>query len=191
MSFKRIFLLLFVVLLFSCTKEGFTLYSTKLYRNIEIDGGKRREDIVIETDLDEKNQSERRYTYLLSSPDGDLRWEGELTLKDGRYLSDPLLLTPGALFEDGEYTLYIYSDGGTSETISVNIAKEEGDYSYENASKKNDAVVTYYDSEENKVDSPVDDGYAVITYTDRYSNKIKLKTSAIGDEPLSSDSVGI
>lgn len=174
MKSKVILLASLVLLLFSCTKEGFTVYSTMLYRNIEIDGEKRSENIVIETAVEESG-SDGKYTYLLLSPSGDLKWEGKLSESDGYYISDALLLTPGALYEEGEYTLYIYSDSGTDEKLPVTLEKEEGEYTYGNAVKKDDAVITYYDSDNNAAASPDNAVTVEISYTDRYSNRIKLK----------------
>lgn len=185
MSLKRFFLILFIVLLFSCTKESFTLHSTRLIRNIEIDGDRRSENIVIEAEIEEKDGENGRYTYLLTSPDGDLRWDGELEKSGGCCISDELYITPLALFDEGEYTLYIYSDGGTSESVSVSLQKEEGNYSYDNAVKKDDADVHYYDSDRKMVENPSDAAYVEVTYTDRYSNRIKLRTEK-REEPGSS-----
>ncbi len=90
------------------------------------------------------------------------------------YSSDSLGITPGASFEEGEYTLYIYSDNGSSIKSSVIIAKEEGGYSYSNAIKKNDASLTLYDSNNNVVDDIVKADRAYISYSDRYSNRVEL-----------------
>ncbi len=158
------------ILLFSCSRKSFSLSRESLTRTFVIEGETRKEEALLSFSPNEEGE----YTFLLLSPSGDLSWEGKLEKKGEFYSSDSLGITPGASFEEGEYTLYIYSDNGSSIKSSVRIAKEEGEYSYSNAIKKNDASLTLYDSNNNVVDDIVNADRAYISYTDRYSNRVEL-----------------
>ena len=163
------------LILFSCTKESFSLSSSVLTRNITVMPSSRTEEAVLRVALEEDGDSDAVYTFLLVSPDGDLRWEGKLEKSGEYYYSPSLGITPGASFTDGEYSLYVYSSLGTTVDEKVTISKEEGNYTYGNASSKDSASVVFYDREEFVTDTLEDADYAVITYRDRYSNSITLR----------------
>lgn len=173
---KSSILLIFLlsVLLFSCTKESFSLSSSILYRNITVTDDMKEEEAVLRLSLSSEKDDES-YTFLLVSPSGELRWEGKLVKRDGRYYSPALGITRGARFEEGDYSLYIYSASGTTLSVTVPLQKEEGDYTLSNAMRKNDASVIYYDREGFVVGEDEESDFAVVTYSDRYSNRITLR----------------
>lgn len=53
--------------------------------------------------------TEDEYTYVLTSPSGEMSWDGSFRFADGRYVSTELLKSSTASFEKGKYTYYIYS----------------------------------------------------------------------------------
>lgn len=173
---KSSILLIFIlsVLLFSCTKESFDLSSSLLYREITVTDEMREEATLLKLSLSSEKEDET-YSFLLVSPSGELRWEGGLVKRDDFYYSDTLGITKGARFEEGDYSLYIYSASGTTLSITVPLQKEEGDYTLDNALKKDDACVVYYDREGFEVRADEESDWARVTYTDRYSNKITLR----------------
>lgn len=183
MKKSRIILLLLLLsfVLFSCTKESFSLSSSLLSRNINVSPSFSCQEAVLRVALETEEESDAVYSFLLVSPDGDLRWEGKLEKSGGYYYSQSLGITPGATFEEGEYTLYIYSSMGSSVEEKVTLQKEEGNYSYFNASSKNGAETVFYDREEFVTDGIDDADYAVITYRDRYSNNITLRVEFNAD----------
>lgn len=133
----------------------------------------KEEEAVLSLSLSSEKDDES-YTFLLVSPSGDLRWEGKLVKRDAVYYSDALGITRGARFEEGEYSLYIYSASGTTLSVTVPLQKEEGGYTLENALRKNDASIVYYDREGFVVGEDEESDRAVVTYSDRYSNRITL-----------------
>lgn len=165
-------ILVFLLLLFSCSRESFSLSGERLSRTIIMKGEERKEEVVISLSL--SGNADDDYSFLLISPSKDLRWEGKLQNNGSSYVSDTLGITPGASFEEGDYTLYVYSSNGSSTENTLTMAKEEGNYTYSNALSKNDASLTFYDRDGAVVDNIIDAARAYITYTDRYSNKIKL-----------------
>lgn len=174
MKKSSILIFLLSLLLFSCTKESFSLSSSLLYRNISVSDGMREEEAVLSLSLSSAKDDES-YSFLLVSPSGELRWEGGLVKRDGLYYSDALGLTRGARFEEGEYSLYIYSSSGTTLSVTVPLRKEEGDYTFESALRKDDVSVVYYDREGFVVGEDEESDFAVVTYSDRYSNRITLR----------------
>lgn len=134
----------------------------------------KEEEAVLRLSLSSEKDDES-YTFLLVSPSGELRWEGKLVKRDGRYYSPALGITRGARFEEGDYSLYIYSASGTTLSVTVPLQKEEGDYTLSNAMRKNDASVVYYDREGFVVGEDEESDFAVVTYSDRYSNRITLR----------------
>ena len=172
---KLLLILIFSLVLLSCSKESFSVSSSMLYRNISLTEEGRRENAVLELSLSSSG-SDETYSFLLISPDGDLRWEGSLTQSGSFYTSDTLGITDGARFEEGEYRLYIYSSSGSELDRTIPLQKEEGDYTFTNASSKDDAVITYYDREGFEINADGEADWALIRYSDRYSNRITLRT---------------
>ncbi len=162
----------FLLLIVSCSSDSFSLSSVSLRRNIDMTGEVKKEEAVLSFDINGVDV-DSAYTFLLVSPSGDLRWEGKVDTSGGKSSVDTLSITPGASFESGTYTLYVYSSGGGEVDTTLDIAREEGNYTYENISKKNDAVIKYYDSMSFETDESKAT-WAVAEYTDRYSNRIKI-----------------
>lgn len=162
------------LVLLSCTKESFSLSSYLLYRNIYVSDDGRKEEAVLKLSLSSPSDDES-YTFLLVSPDGDLRWDGRLEKNGSYYVSDTLGITDGAAFEEGDYTIYIYSASGSEVDASIPMQKEEGNYTFDNASRKDDADIVYYDREGFTVSEGEEADRAVVKYTDRYSNRITLR----------------
>lgn len=172
---KALFLFIFLLsLIVSCSSEDFTLSSVSLSRNIDMTGDVKKEEAVLSFDIVSNESSETGYTFLLVSPSGDLRWEGGVTKSGEKCSLDTLSITPGASFEEGIYTLYVYSSSGSEGEKEIEIAREEGNYTYENALTKNSASIRYYNSLSMEVDDASDADWALIEYSDRYSNKVKF-----------------
>lgn len=163
----------FLLLIVSCSSDSFSLSSVSLRRNIDMTGEVKKEEAVLSFDINSVDAG-ATYTFLLVSPSGDLRWEGKVDTVGGKSSVDTLSITPGASFENGTYTLYVYSSGGAEVDTTFEIAKEEGNYTYENISKKNNAVIKYYDSMSFETSDPGNASWAAAEYTDRYSNRIKI-----------------
>lgn len=102
--------LIFVFLLLSCSKSSFTLSGGRIVE----DGRGRTLSVILEN-----GEKDDQYSFSLTSPDGDLRWEGLLTLSGVTLSSDYLLLTPGASMPRGTYTLVVHSSTGTDITSEV------------------------------------------------------------------------
>lgn len=166
-----IFLLALIV---SCTSEDFTLSAVSLTRNIDMTGEVKKEEAVLSFNINGKESDDISYTFLLVSPSGDLRWEGKVSKNGESGSADTLSITPGASFEDGEYTLYVYSSSGSEVEIPLEISRVEGNYTYENALTKNSASIRYYNSTSEEVDGPQGATWALIEYSDRYSNRVKF-----------------
>lgn len=102
--------IIIITLLLSCSKEQFNVSSLSLTSDttvyIKADGTK-----VSDTTLVFKGRvhgpDDERYSFRLTSPDGDLSWEAEMLPEQ------ELELTPGAYFPEGSYSLIVYSSNGT------------------------------------------------------------------------------
>lgn len=101
-----------LVLLFSCTREDFSI-SSATFRETE---GGRIISLYIDSDSDDS------YSFILTSPDGDLRWEGSLKEeREGVLSSDVIAITPSASFPKGGYSLIIHSSSGSDVNSEVKI----------------------------------------------------------------------
>lgn len=108
--------LIVILLLFlsSCAAEEFEVSSASLV-SISSDESRHLELSASFSDPDSS------YTYRLSSPDSDLVWEGAMTGDGSDKTSDEILLTSGASFPKGEYSVIFYSDNGTDLTVPVTL----------------------------------------------------------------------
>lgn len=179
-----------LLVLFGCAREGFDVINASVERNItatvDADGNVaiEKESLVISYFVEPYNKN---YTFKLTSPDGDLSWEG--SLKGGRGKSDSLLLTPGASFEEGEYSLIIYSEEGEVHSSAVSLAAADyKDYPHFNNERilKGDATAIdlYKDGDKlETISQPSgyklngDSDEAVFSFKDRYGNNVKLTQS--------------
>lgn len=127
---------------------------------------------------------ESEYTYRLTSPSSLLYWEGNLAVDEsGKMTSPEMDITEGARFERGEYSLIVYSSGGTE--ISTSVIYSESDvssypfvqdgllYSPEGSSG---LFVTFSNGETAEVTSPyVLTGNEVSAYAeDAYFNRYRI-----------------
>ena len=111
---KRLFLVfsLISILLFSCSKSQFSVSNMRL--------GSGEEGYFVSVVLDE-GDVEDKYSFILTSPDKDLVWKGDLSLDRGKLTSDILSVTPGASMPEGEYTLVIHSTNGSDVSVKVRL----------------------------------------------------------------------
>ena len=107
---RLLFIALVSILLFSCSKSSYTLSSSRI--------SEEKEGIVLYVTTEGEREDEE-FSFSLLSPDSDLRWEGKLKGKNGSYSSEKLLITPGASFPRGEYTLVLSSSYGSDVSDKV------------------------------------------------------------------------
>ncbi len=108
----RRLLLPLLLILVSCAAEEFTVSSLSL---TEDDG-----DAYISAVF---SDPESIYSFRITSPDGDLVWEGAFSGDGEEKKSEALEITPGASFPVGEYSLILYSDNGTEVRDTVNLVR--------------------------------------------------------------------
>lgn len=110
----RRFLPLFLVfsLLVSCSQSDFKVSGA----GFDNSGNNLR----IKAYLEEGDEDEK-YSFILTSPDKDLVWKGDLILDRGGLLSEELLITPGAEMPEGEYSLILHSTNGTDVTKTITL----------------------------------------------------------------------
>lgn len=189
MNKGRMFLLLILALaLVSCNRDTFSHISTLLERRIQVEfdaSGENpfyHESVVLEP-LFRGDESE--YSFIVTDPNGVLRWEGTVENKAGS--TETLLITPGASFPSGQYTIiYKSRDSGEEVETKASLSKIETPYpsiipSY-GLKSTHRVRVTEYDENGNfiKTEERAFDGYmptkeaksVLITYTDRYSNRV-------------------
>ena len=109
---RRVFLILIIIsiIFVSCSRSGFTVSGATFDEN--------EGNIRIKAYLDEGEEGEN-YSFILTSPDRDLVWKGDLLFDKHRLTSDYILLTPGASMPKGEYKLIIHSTTGTEIEESI------------------------------------------------------------------------
>ena len=176
MKHKVIYILSFLllILLLSCTSESFTISDAIFTRNISIAEDGRREEGVINLSIKEESDNDKTYTFRMVSPDGDLSWEGKLEGNSEMYCSQPLSITPSAIFPEGEYTLYIYSSLGSSKDIKLEINKVESKLGSLSDLPLN-SKVTMFERDSSQTENIEDADWAIIEYQDRYLNNITIR----------------
>ena len=109
---RRVFLILIIISLVfvSCSRSSFSVSGASFDEN--------EGNIRIKAYLDEGEEGER-YSFILSSPDRDLVWKGDLLFDKHRLTSDYILLTPVASMPKGQYKLIIHSTNGTEIQESI------------------------------------------------------------------------
>ena len=171
-----------MLLLFSCSKEEFSVSSLSLHSNdsISIEEGRERRDsvLILSASLSDEDAS---YSFRAVSPDGDLSWEGPFDGSGVRRAE--LEITPGASFPEGTYSIIIYSDKGTEYSGSMEYRADDG-YPYFGTdgltmdayaveSDINGLVVGRGSRKSGYRPSPYASD-AVIALTDRYGNSIEV-----------------
>ena len=109
---RRVFLILIIIsiIFVSCSRSSFTVSGATFDEN--------EGNIRIKAYLDEGEEGEN-YSFILTSPDRDLVWKGDLLFDKHRLTSDYILLTPGASMPKGEYKLIIHLTNGTEIEESI------------------------------------------------------------------------
>ena len=124
---SALIILMILLLLFSCSKEEFSVSSLSLRSDslITIADGKttRDETLTLSASF---SDDEAVYTFRVVSPDEDLVWEGTM---DGSGVREAgLELTPGASFPEGSYSVIFYSDKGTVYSGSAEYSGSRNEY---------------------------------------------------------------
>ena len=180
---KLLPLIALMLLLFSCSKEEFSVSSLSLHSNdsISIEEGRAHRDSVLVLSASLSDDDDASYSFRVVSPDGDLSWEGPF---DGSGIGRAELeITPGASFPEGTYSIIIYSDKGTEYSGSMEYRAGDGyPYfgpdgltmdAYAIESDINGLVVGRGSRRSGYHPSPYASD-AVITLTDRYGNSIEV-----------------
>lgn len=117
----RFLTILFLLSLFSCTKEGFVVNTVDLsHETVFEDGLKTKESILFKTILSEDS----KYELILTDPENNLTFNSTLN-KDGEYyISDDLRITSLSSFSRGEYKYTIIKDDGTEAEGFVSLEYE-------------------------------------------------------------------
>ena len=108
--FCDFFTIIISIIFVSCSRSGFTVSGATFDEN--------EGNIRIKAYLDEGEEGEN-YSFILTSPDRDLVWKGDLLFDKHRLTSDYIFLTPGASMPKGEYKLIIHSTNGTEIEESI------------------------------------------------------------------------
>ena len=96
---------------------------------------------------------EDSYSFSLTGPDG-LVWEGSLTPDGGGfYASDELVLTGGASFMEGDYSLSVFNGHGELETLTLTFRHEDLPSDVPMLLRDRDSV--WRDGDGNTVDDPL------------------------------------
>lgn len=101
---KRFLPLLLILLILSCSRSTFQVSGASFQQNEE---GIR---VLVYTEDEGEDES---FSFILTSPEGDLSWEGKLDGNRGSLYSDYLLITPGAQLPKGTYSIVIHSNTGS------------------------------------------------------------------------------
>ncbi len=180
---RQIALLLLSFLLFSCSEEQFELYSlsAELDRDIEISEKREEKNTLFITA--EFSESDSIYTFRLTSPDGDLSWEGVFTGDGNEKSSEELSITDNALFPSGEYSVLIYSDKGTELEETFTLSYDSDLRFFSDGVLSGNAEITELDSDGNTIaEGERAEGYtisqnarsAIISYRDGAGNSVTV-----------------
>lgn len=181
-------LLLISLLFFSCSEEEFEIHSLSLDMERDI--------VLSETGKEERNRllisasfssSDMTYSFRLTSPDGDLVWEGGFTGDGVDKVSQECGITDGAVFPEGTYPIIIYSDSGTETETEAELKYEKTlRFFDERGVLTSSAYVTEYDGDGNELRSgELEKGSALsaeavsalIEYSDQYGNSVSITQS--------------
>ena len=171
----------------SCAQEEFELSSLSLSieREAEIspDGEKESSALFIEASVSLPDDA---YTFRIVSPDGDLSWEGQLEGSGSDRRSEAILLTPGARFPLGSYSMIIYSSAGTEVETEATLQYDATLRSFVSGRLSGDAYVSEYGEDGTIIaEGERRRGYAIggdaasadISYTDSRGNSVSIRQS--------------
>ncbi len=184
--YKIALVLLVSLLLCSCVQEDFSVDSSSLYRNIELEidnGGKVLDYKEYATLSAVFSDDELLYTFQIKSHDGDLVWEGEFSSAGSAELG----LTEGASFQAGIYQMIVYADNGTDINLELNLSDVDNQFPYisSDGSLVADSPVTIIEYDENQTEIKRGESISeykvdnnsrsvVISYVDRYLNRVTI-----------------
>ncbi len=182
-----------IVFTVACERNGFEIYDCHLKRTADgiVDQYGTLSDMTetAELSLRVSASDAMSYSFCLIAPDGDLSWEGSFD----ESFSESLMITPGASFLSGIYTLYILAEDGSEAEQQVQLGNGIQDYIIphfdENgifvSSISSDVNCEAYSSGDlvfsgiiaDGASLDLDSGFAVISFTDRYGNMVSLRES--------------
>lgn len=177
-------ILIFILLLSSCSKGSFDLYSLYAERKIEAKINSKADIYDLKESLEVKARfsTDDIYSFIIYYPDLDIKYEG--SLRNGE--SATLNITPGAHFKEGEYKVILSDENGNDKNSSFTLSSFDLDnppYFDENGVRKgrNDSTLSLVDKDNNinqsdaeSVDYSLYDK-AIFTYKDRYGTSITLE----------------
>ena len=124
MRLRPSLLLLAAILVVSCSRGGFTPTGARLVSDtVWEDGLPSSSGMSLSLEIAEDGD----YSFRLEG--GGLSWEGQLEGGDGLYHCNDLSISPGALFPEGEYVLYVLSSEGVQESLSLTYEADDVDAS--------------------------------------------------------------
>ena len=191
-SSLSLLLAIIAVLLLSCTSKTFDIADASINRKVEgvvsVDGLllSRSETVRLSVRISDEDSSE--YTFRLTSPDGDLSWEGAIS----NAYRPALVLTPGAAFSSGVYSLSITSESGNSVSaelpLSVDIDIDDiphfnSDCIFTSRASSEILCEQFNENGETLYSGPVKEGdrleigthHSAISFFDRYGNEVYIE----------------
>ena len=173
-----------VLLLSSCSKGSFDLYSLKADRiiNAKVDSSSDIYELSETLEVKARFSTDERYSFIISYPELDIRYEGDI--RNGE--SAILPITPGAHFRAGEYKVILSDENGNDKDASFVLPSydlENHPYFDAAGERKGDenASLSFVDKDGNIISSDrgtVDYALydkAIFTYRDRYGTSITLE----------------
>ncbi len=181
---KLNFILISILLLSSCSKGSFDLYSLRADRviNAGVDSNANIYDLKETVEVKASFSTDDRYSFIIYYPGLDIKYEGDI--RNGE--SAILPITPGAHFKEGEYKIILSDENGNDKDSSFTLASFDlGNPPYidENGDRRGleDASITLVDKDKS-ISSPASATIdlelydkAIITYKDRYGTSITLE----------------
>ncbi len=181
---KLNFILISILLLSSCSKGSFDLYSLRADRviNAGVDSNANIYNLKETVEVKASFSTDDRYSFIIYYPELDIKYEGDI--RNGE--SAILPITPGAHFKEGEYKVILSDENGNDKDASFTLASFDlGNPPYidENGDRRGleDASIALVDNDKS-ISSPASATIdlelydkAIITYKDRYGTSITLE----------------
>ena len=164
---RKLLIIALSILFFSCEKSGFDFSSPSLF----LERRNSVERLSFRVSLDDEQSS---YFATIASPDGLLRWQGNLEKGDDDTYSLTLEITPEASFIPGEYTFEIYSSGGVEKSGSVSFLREEFSVFLENGTLGGSMEGSGMIGERSVVIGSEASEGEILHYTDQYFNEYEV-----------------